>query len=48
MLHSTHKTLSSFTQSSLLHVNEGKIDTYKLKSYLNILESSSPNYLLLM
>ncbi|GFP26159.1 arginine decarboxylase, partial [Candidatus Hakubella thermalkaliphila] len=32
----------------LLHVNEGKIDIYKLKSYLNILESSSPNSLLLM
>lgn len=48
VLHSTHKTLGSFTQSSLLHINEGKIDTYKLKSYLNILESSSPNYLLLM
>lgn len=44
---STHKTLPSFTQSSMLHVQGGKIDRDKLKFMLKIHQSSSPSYLLL-
>ncbi|MGB9553547.1 MAG: aminotransferase class I/II-fold pyridoxal phosphate-dependent enzyme, partial [bacterium] len=43
---SAHKTLSSFTQSSLLHYRKGRIDFYRLYSALLILQTTSPSYLL--
>ena len=43
---SAHKTLSSFTQSSLLHYKKGRIDPYRLRSALLILQTTSPSYLL--
>ncbi len=48
VLHSTHKTLSSLTQASLLHITGDRVNIHLLKSYLTILESSSPNCLLMM
>lgn len=47
VVQSTHKTLSSFTQSSMLHVKGNKIDREKLRLMLRIHQSSSPSYLLL-
>lgn len=43
---SAHKTLSSLTQSSLLHYNKGIIDLHRLQSALLILQTTSPSYLL--
>ncbi|WXR62980.1 aminotransferase class I/II-fold pyridoxal phosphate-dependent enzyme [Peptostreptococcaceae bacterium AGR-M142] len=49
---SIHKTLPSFTQSSVLHINNKKnidkiIDIDRLLMYLKMLQSSSPSYLLM-
>lgn len=47
VIHSIHKTLPSFTQSSIMHIKGNKVDIKKLRSYLRILQSSSPSYMLL-
>lgn len=47
VVQSTHKTLPSFTQSSMLHIQGSRIDTEKLKFMLRLHQSSSPSYLLL-
>ncbi len=43
--HSTHKTLPSFTQTSLLHVNSDRIDLNKLRDRYQLYTSTSPSYL---
>ncbi|MCC0658180.1 aminotransferase class I/II-fold pyridoxal phosphate-dependent enzyme [Clostridioides sp. ES-S-0123-01] len=47
VIQSTHKTLPSFTQSSMIHVQEDRVDLDKISNMLRITESSSPSYLLL-
>lgn len=47
VIQSTHKTLSAFTQASMLHVKGDRVDLHKLKSILRILQSSSPSYILM-
>lgn len=47
VLHSTHKTLSSLTQSAMLHVQGNRVSRTRLRQGLELLQSSSPNYLLL-
>ncbi|WIF95928.1 aminotransferase class I/II-fold pyridoxal phosphate-dependent enzyme [Caminicella sporogenes] len=47
VVQSTHKTLPSFTQSSLLHVKSKRIDLDKLKFMLSLNQSSSPSYILM-
>ncbi|WP_250673441.1 aminotransferase class I/II-fold pyridoxal phosphate-dependent enzyme [Paraclostridium ghonii] len=47
VIQSTHKTLPSFTQSSMLHTKGNRIDTNKLLNMLRITQSSSPSYLLM-
>ncbi|XP_065045969.1 uncharacterized protein LOC135583774 isoform X2 [Musa acuminata AAA Group] len=44
---STHKVLSSLTQSSMLHMSGNLIDTERISKCLQMLQSSSPSYLLL-
>jgi len=44
---STHKTLGAMTQASMLHIGSDRIDLYRLEQALQILQSSSPSYLLL-
>ncbi|MDI3534049.1 MAG: arginine decarboxylase [Thermosediminibacterales bacterium] len=44
---SPHKILGSFTQSSWLHVKGNMIDLERLKKALQVLQSSSPSYLLM-
>ena len=44
---STHKTLGAMTQASMLHIGSNRIDLYRLQQALQILQSSSPSYLLL-
>ena len=47
VVQSTHKTLPSFTQSSMLHIQGNRLDRDKLKFMLRLHQSSSPSYLLL-
>ena len=47
VLHSTHKTLSALTQSAMLHVQGPRVSRTRLKQSLELLQSSSPSYLLL-
>lgn len=47
IIHSPHKTLGSLTQTGLLHVQSQLIDHKKVEACLNILQTTSPSYLLL-
>lgn len=47
VIHSLHKTLPSFTQTALLHVNSNHIDLNELKAFLKIYQTSSPSYVLM-
>lgn len=44
---SPHKMLSSLTQSAWLHVKGGRIDEERLASYVGMVTSTSPSYLLM-
>lgn len=47
VLHSSHKTLSALTQAAMLHVQGQRISRTRLRQSLELLQSSSPSYLLL-
>lgn len=47
VIQSTHKTLPSFTQSSMIHIKGNRIDENRLSNMLRITQSSSPSYLLM-
>ncbi|MEG1470672.1 MAG: aminotransferase class V-fold PLP-dependent enzyme [Anaerovoracaceae bacterium] len=47
IINSTHKTLASFTQSAILNVNSDRIDKYLLEDKLQLMESTSPSYILM-
>lgn len=47
VIHSTHKTLAALTQAGMLHVQGIRIDRSSLRKSLEILQTSSPSYLLL-
>jgi lysine decarboxylase len=44
---STHKVLGSLTQTSMLHLKGNKIDLNRISQALELVQSTSPNYLLL-
>lgn len=44
---STHKTLNSMTQSSMLHVKGSLVDISKVDAALKIVQSTSPSYILM-
>jgi arginine decarboxylase len=44
---STHKVLSALTQASMLHVQGGRINRKRLNKALQLVQSTSPSYLLL-
>ncbi|MBP1764322.1 MAG: Arginine decarboxylase [Firmicutes bacterium] len=44
---STHKLLGAMTQCSMVHCREVRVSVDKLKTMLRLLQSTSPNYLLL-
>ena len=44
---STHKTLNSMTQSSMLHVKGSLVDISKVDDALKIVQSTSPSYILM-
>ena len=47
VVNSTHKTLSALTQAAILHVKGSRVKVPILKQALEMLQSSSPNYLLM-
>ncbi len=47
VVHSTHKTLRALTQAAMLHVQGERIDSSLLRKSLEILLTSSPNYMLM-
>lgn len=47
VVNSTHKLLSSFTQSSMLHLKGSRVDRGRLESVYRLLTSTSPSMLLL-
>ena len=47
VIHSLHKTLPSMTQTALLHVQGDRVDRRKLRSYLTMLQTSSPSYVMM-
>lgn len=47
VIQSLHKTLPSFTQSSILHIQGDRVNEENLKRFLKILQSSSPSYMLM-
>lgn len=44
---SAHKTLSAFTQSSMLHVRRGRVDVDKIEFMLRLTQTTSPSYILM-
>jgi arginine decarboxylase len=47
VVQSTHKILSAMTQSSMLHIREGRINFKRAKNVLQLLHSTSPSYVLM-
>lgn len=47
VIHSIHKTLPSFTQSALIHINSKLVDYHEIKRYLSVYQSTSPSYILM-
>lgn len=47
VVQSTHKILTSMTQSSMLHIKEGRINQKRAKNVLQLLHSTSPSYVLM-
>lgn len=45
---STHKMLGSLTQSSMLHVQGDRVDRVRLRKRLQLVQSTSPSYLLMV
>lgn len=44
---STHKIIGALTQCSLLHVNSNRIDKRRVQQILNLLQTTSPSYILM-
>ena len=47
VVQSTHKLLGALSQASLLHCRSGRINLHRLEAMLQLVQSSSPNYILL-
>lgn len=47
VVQSTHKTLTALTQAAMLHVQGDRLDRDRLSQALALVQSTSPNYLLL-
>ncbi|MDX2272364.1 MAG: aminotransferase class I/II-fold pyridoxal phosphate-dependent enzyme [Cyanobacteriota bacterium] len=48
VVQSTHKVLAGMTQAALLHVQGSRIDRNRVRNILQLLQSTSPNYVLMM
>lgn len=45
VIHSTHKTLASFTQTSMIHIGTDRVDLNKLRDRFQLYTTTSPSYL---
>ena len=45
VVHSAHKTLNSFTQTSMLHVGTENVDISRLHKMMNTFQTTSPSYI---
>ena len=45
VIHSSHKSLPSFTQTGLLHINSSRVDLDRLRRAFNLFTTTSPSYL---
>ena len=48
VVQSTHKVISGMTQASMLHLKGSRIDPNRVRNILQLLQSTSPNYVLMM
>ncbi|WP_108672150.1 aminotransferase class I/II-fold pyridoxal phosphate-dependent enzyme [Peribacillus acanthi] len=48
VVHSAHKTLPAMTMGSYLHIYNDRVDEKKIEMYLQMLQSSSPSYPIMM
>lgn len=47
-IQSTHKTLPSFTQTSMVHIGTDRVDINKLKDISSLYQTTSPSYLFML
>lgn len=47
VIHSLHKTLPSYTQTALIHINGNLVDRQKVRLFLQMYQTSSPSYILM-
>lgn len=47
VIHSIHKTLPALTQTALIHINGDLVNREKIRKYLQIVQTSSPSYILM-
>lgn len=47
VIHSLHKTLPSYTQTALIHINGKLVDRQKVQMFLQMYQTSSPSYILM-
>jgi arginine/lysine/ornithine decarboxylase len=47
VVQSAHKTLPAMTMGSYLHINSNRVNSDKVKEYLEMLQSSSPSYVIM-
>ncbi len=47
VIHSLHKTLPSYTQTALIHINGNLVDRQKIRMFLQMYQTSSPSYILM-
>ncbi|WP_125152732.1 aminotransferase class I/II-fold pyridoxal phosphate-dependent enzyme [Clostridium rectalis] len=45
---STHKIIGALTQCSLLQVRSGRVDIHRVQQILNVLQTTSPSYILMV
>lgn len=45
VVHSAHKTLNAFTQTSMLHVGSKNVDLARLQKMMNTFQTTSPSYI---
>ncbi len=47
VIHSTHKTLNCLTQGAIVHISGNLVDCEHFKKHLNMVQTTSPSYLLM-
>ncbi|HCX64345.1 MAG TPA: hypothetical protein DHN33_03945 [Eubacteriaceae bacterium] len=48
LVHSTHKTLSALNQGAVIHILSNRVDSKRIKRHLNMVQTTSPSYPILL